>query len=91
MKGTHTEETFEALIEAHLVEHGGYDTVPPTAYDRERAVIADIVVSFVKATQPKAWAKLESHQGASLPDKLVAAACKVMDQRGSLHVLRHGL
>ena len=89
-QGIHTEETFEALIEAHLVEHGGFDTAPPTVYDRERAVIPDILVDFVKATQPKAWVKLEAHQGASLPGKIVAAACKVMDQRGSLAVLRHG-
>ena len=39
MKGIHTEEAFEALIAAHLVEHCGYEAGDPCTYDRERALI----------------------------------------------------
>lgn len=90
MSGVHTEKTFEALIEAHLVEHGGYDAASPAGYDPERAIIPAILTGFVQATQPKAWAKLTAIHGADLPARLVAEACKVMDKRGSLAVLRHG-
>ena len=90
MKGIHTEEKFEALIEAHLVEHGGYDTASPSSYDRERAVIPDIVTAFVQATQPKAWAKLAAIHGDNLGDRLLAEARRVMDKRSALTVLRHG-
>ena len=104
-QGIHTEDTVEKLITSHLVEHGGFEARTSLAetgydpddalanhydYDRDKAIIPSILVSFIQATQPKVWAKLATHQGSALPTKLVAAACKVMDQRGSLHVLRHG-
>ena len=89
-KGIHTEETFEAEIEAHLLAHG-YESASPTAYDRDLALFPQVVLDFVKTTQPKIW----THLAGILKDKLDALflkeLCKVMDQRGSLEVLRHGL
>lgn len=88
--GIHTEEAFEALIEAHLVEHGGYEAGDPTTYDRERAIIPHLVVEFVQATQPKAWEKLRAIHKGNLESVFLAALCQVLDQRGALEVLRHG-
>jgi type I restriction enzyme R subunit len=87
--GIHTEQTFEAEIEAHLLAHG-YESASSNDFDRDMAVFPHLVIDFVKATQPKVWEKL----GAILKDKLDALflkeVCKVMDQRGSLEALRHG-
>ena len=89
-KGIHTEETFEALIEGHLVEHGGYESGSPDAYDRERALLPDTVLAFVQDTQPRVWAQLQAIHKDKLNALFLDALCKVLDQRGSLEVLRHG-
>lgn len=89
MTGIHTEQTFEAEIEAHLLAHG-YESTTPSAFDREKALFPQLVIEFVQTTQPKVWDKL----GTVLKDKLdalfIKEVCKVMDKRGSLEVLRHG-
>ena len=89
-KGIHTEETFEALIEAHLLEHGGYEAASPEAYDRDMALLSETVLAFIQDTQPKVWTKLQATHKDKLDGLLLAALCKVLDQRGSLEVLRHG-
>lgn len=89
-KGIHTEETFEALIEAHLVEHGGYESASPVAYDRDRALLPTITLAFLQATQPKAWAKLQTTLKDKLDTLLLKELCKQLDHYGSLHVLRRG-
>ena len=47
-QGIHTEASFEALVEAHLVNHGGYDAVSPTGYDRELALMPDLLAGFIQ-------------------------------------------
>ncbi|MEM9405159.1 MAG: type I restriction endonuclease [Acidobacteriota bacterium] len=89
-KGTHTEETFEAFIEAHLLEHGGYKAASPDDYDRESALLPAEALGYIEATQPKAWAKLEATHKDKLKPLLLKELVKVLDQRGSLEVLRHG-
>lgn len=88
-QGVHTEEAFEAVIEAHLLGHG-YESAAPDDYDREMALLPETVLAFIKTTQPKTWAKLRGMHKDALGSLLLAALCKVLDQRGSLEVLRHG-
>lgn len=89
MKGIHTEQAFEEEIEAHLLAHG-YESTSTNGFDPNLAIFPNLVIDFVKGTQPKVWEKL----GAILNDKLdvlfIQELCKVMDQRGSLEALRHG-
>jgi type I restriction enzyme, R subunit len=89
-KGVHTEETFESLIEDNLLEHGGYESGSSDAYDRQRALLTDTVLAFVQDSQPKGWSKLEAIHENNLEQLFLDALCKVLDQRGSLDVLRHG-
>ena len=89
-KGIHTEETFETLIEAHLRKHGGYKSESPGSYDPERAILPATVLAFIQSTQPKVWGRLATLHKDRLDGLLLAALCKVLDQRGSLEVLRHG-
>ena len=88
-KGTHTEETFEAEIEAHLLAHG-CESASSNDFDRDKALFADVVIEFIQTTQPKAWDKLRSILKDKLEALLIKELCKVMDKRGSLEVLRHG-
>lgn len=48
------ESAFESNIEAHLLDHG-WSKVAPAGYDRKLGLFPDEVVSFVQASQPKAW------------------------------------
>ena len=83
VQGVHTEATFEA----HLVEHGGYDTQSPEVYDQDRTLLPDTVLAFIQSSQPKVWAKLQASHKDTLDTLLLGA---VLDQRGSLEVLRPG-
>lgn len=54
----HSEAAFETVLEAHLLDHGYTQIV--SGYDRERAIFPDLAIQFIRATQPKGWAKLEA-------------------------------
>ncbi|MEQ8982496.1 MAG: type I restriction endonuclease [Deltaproteobacteria bacterium] len=88
--GIHTEHTFEAEIEAHLLAHG-YEPLSPNTYDRTLALFPQLLIDFVRTTQPKPWAKLEGILKDKLEPLFIQEVVKVMDKRGSLEVLRHGL
>ena len=88
-QGLHTEHTFEAEIEAHLRAHG-YEPAFSHDFDRDLALFPQLVVDFVKTTQPKTWEKLEAILKDNLDALFIKEVCKVMDQRGSLEALRHG-
>ena len=84
----HTEAAFEAVIEAHLLAHG-YTSIS-SGYDRERALFPNVVISFIKTTQPKEWAKLEKLHAEKTTALVLADLTKWLDNYGALHTLRHG-
>ncbi len=86
----HSEEAFEALIELHLLEHGGYVQGDPATFDIDLALVPEDLLAFVRTTQPKAWKKLEGIHGDKLLDTFITAFDKMVAQQGLLHVLRHG-
>ncbi len=86
----HTEEAFEALIEQHLLEHGGYVARAADAFDVERALIVDDLLGYIRDTQPTLWAKQQGIHGARLSTTLLDAFEQASIQRGVLHLLRHG-
>jgi len=85
----HTEQTFEAEIEAHLLAHG-YESATSNDFDRDKALFPQLVVEFVQTTQPKVWEKLKTILKDKLEALLIKEVCKVMDRRGALEALRHG-
>jgi type I restriction enzyme R subunit len=91
MPSAHTEAAFEAYIEQHLLEHGGYRTASPDDYDRKRALLPNELFSFIEATQPKVWQRLHAIHNDKLEEMLLDGLCKALDQQGSLAVIRHGL
>ena len=85
----HSEAAFETVIEAHLLENG-YVPVAPDGFDRERAIFPETVLSFIRETQPKEWARLESLHGDKTGAQVLGDLCKWMDTHGALATLRHG-
>ena len=85
----HTEFAFEAEIESHLLEHG-FVSVSREGFDRERAILPETALAFIRQTQPSDWAKLEALHGAKTSQQVLDDLCKWMDANGSLATLRHG-
>ena len=84
-----SEAAFETVIENHLLANN-YLRVDRNGFDRERAVFPDVVLDFIRETQPNEWAKLESLHGANTAEQIIGDLCKWMDTYGSLATLRHG-
>lgn len=90
MKTTrHTELAFEETVEQGLLATG-YVPVSAEGFDRERAIFPAAVLDFIRETQPKEWAKLESLHGTKTGEQVLTDLCKWMDTYGSLGTLRHG-
>lgn len=83
------EAAFETVIETHILANG-YVIVDRNGFDRERAIFPDIVLDFIRETQPKEWAKLETLHGTRTGEQILSDLCKWMDANGSLATLRHG-
>ena len=61
----YSEAAFETVIETNLLANG-YVAVNRDGFDRERAVFPEVVLAFIRETQPKEWAKLEALHGDSV-------------------------
>ena len=85
-----TEGAFEATIEAHLIEHGGWLKGSSKDFDPKLALSASDFFAFVEATQAGTWAQLTKAHGVGVRAAVLDALVKAMDTRGSLDVIRHG-
>ena len=88
-KGIHTEETLEALIEAHLLENG-YISASPKDYDRELALIPQTLIGFIQETQANKWEELKAFHKDKLESLFITELARMMNKRGSLELLRKG-
>ena len=84
-----SEATFETVIESHLLANG-YTRIAEAGFDRDRAIFPETVLSFIRETQPKEWAKLEALHVEKTGEQILSDLCKWMDTHGSLATLRHG-
>jgi type I restriction enzyme, R subunit len=88
----HREISFENDICEHLATNGWlYQAGDAQGYDRERALFAPDVISWVKASQPKVWEALSKSHGASAESVLLERLRKQMNELGTLAVLRNGI
>ena len=87
----HKEINFETDICDHLASHGWlYAEGDAQAYDRARALFPADVITWIRATQPKAWDTLTRNHGSQVEAMLLDRLRKSLDDRGTLDVLRHG-
>lgn len=86
----HTESTFESAIIEHLTTHGWHlgnasDFSCDLSFDKKA------VLSFIQASQPKEWAKLQTYYKDDTENKFIQRLSKELDLRGMLDVIRHGI
>ncbi|MBE9534184.1 MAG: type I restriction endonuclease subunit R, partial [Proteobacteria bacterium] len=85
----YNESAFETALTETILS-GGYQAISPDTFDRERAIFPDKVLTFISATQTKAWEKLEALHGEKTGERVLHDLCKWMDTHGVLTTLRHG-
>ena len=85
----HGEAAFETVLVDHLLS-AGYVSVEDNLFERERAVFPSVVLAFIKETQPKQWAKLETLHGDRTGERIIHDLCHWLDAHGCLATLRHG-
>jgi type I restriction enzyme R subunit len=88
----HKEIEFENDICNHLAAHGWlYAEGDAKGYDALRALFPADVVAWMQESQPDAWAAIVKAHGANAEVTLLDRLRKLMDDQGTLHVLRVGL
>ena len=84
------EKQFEADIEASLLSPAGGYTNTTDTYDPVMGLYTDTLIQFIKATQPREWARFENTCGSDPVRKFATAFNNACDADGLLSVLRHG-
>lgn len=91
----HTEEAFEQHFVGQLVETQGYierfDTPEIHNYDPELALDKELLINFVKQTQPESWSLMESKFGSKVEDMFCKEVDKKLKGSDILTVLRNGI
>ena len=88
----HKEIEFENDICNHLATNGWlYAEGDAKGYDTPRALFPADVVAWVQESQPDAWAAIVKAHGTNAEVTLLDRLRKLMDDQGTLHVLRVGL
>jgi type I restriction enzyme R subunit len=88
----HHESSFEDEISEHLADHGWlFAPGDVVEYDRPRALFPAGLLAWVQETQLKAWEVLVKSHGPKAGETLLDRLRATLDQRGTLHVLRHGI
>jgi type I restriction enzyme R subunit len=70
---------------------GGYHKRGYDEYDRGLCLLPRDVIDFILATQPREWAKLTQHHGASVKEQFLRRLAGEIERRGALDVLRQGV
>ncbi|MDG3014145.1 type I restriction endonuclease subunit R [Speluncibacter jeojiensis] len=92
MAGQHTEQAFEATIERYLLDHG-WEKGDSASYRVDLGFDGYELLTFVHASQPDAWEKLEQHHGSTelAQRALYRRVAAELDSRGTLDVIRKGV
>jgi len=94
---SHTKDSVhkELALQEHLISRlvGGQDYIErtPEDYDRGLAIDRELVLRFVKTTQPKEWAKLEAQYSTSADAEFFKNLEKQLKARSTLDVFRTGI
>lgn len=83
-----TEKKFEEHIEAHL-NSIGFSSAHFDSYDRSLCLLRDQVISFIRATQPEEWGRLEQIYDVDTENKVIARIHSEIASRGIIDVLRN--
>lgn len=85
-----TEKRFESDIESALLSPASGYTKGTDTYDPELGLYVDTLIDFIRATQPKEWARFERQNEVNPVRKFCLAFNAACDADGLVSVLRHG-
>lgn len=93
MPGLHTEkvlqnEMVEELLARGWVQGTGYKS--QGTYDLKRALYPEDVLTWIKTTEPDAYAKVQAMHNGDTDEKLLNRLVEVIEKYGTIHVLRKG-
>ncbi|RLA84880.1 MAG: type I restriction endonuclease subunit R [Epsilonproteobacteria bacterium] len=86
----HKERQFQIEIVKHLTDNN-YQEGDASRYDKELALYPEDIITYIKATQPDAYEKMNKREGAKTDEVLCKHIAKEMDKQGSLYYLRNDL
>jgi type I restriction enzyme, R subunit len=86
-----TEKTFEENIESSLVESGGFIKGDKESYQADLALDVELLLQFIKTSQPDEWQQLLGIHGQDVQEKFIARLTKELENKGMLQVLRYGI
>ena len=87
----HNEETLEIHVVTQLTSKQGYRERSDSDYNVELALDTELVLEFVRTTQPDVWRGLETKLGAKAGEMLCKEIDRTLKSQGTLHVLRKGV
>lgn len=87
----HTEEAFEQHLVEQLVSLQGYVERSDANYDPELALDKELLVNFVKRTQPETWALMESKFGSKVEESFCKEVDRVLKNNDVVKALRDGI
>ncbi len=85
------ERRYEQDIETAFVSERGFERIHRSEYDAERALFPDVLIRFLKSTQPKEWGRYEKYYGPNSKDKLCRRINSAVEASGMLWVLKNGI
>lgn len=87
------EERFERDIETVLTSTGGWQSVrfQDSNYDPKKGLDPNILIKFVKETQPKQWERYLKIYREDAESKFIKRFNEEVKTHGLLHVLRKGI
>jgi len=74
-----------------LAEKNHYLLRKPEDYDKSIFLDTEVLLNFIKFSQPKEWKKLEEQYGDDAEAKFLKRVSDEIDRRGTLDVLRNGV
>lgn len=82
---------FEEFIESHLLDVHSYIKRSPQDYDKDLCLDRELVLQFVKGSQPDQWQSLVEQYGDETEEKFFQRLASEIKERGLLDVLRVGI
>ncbi len=87
----HTEEAFEQHFVSQLVGQQSYLERQDSNYDKDLALDKDLLIEFIKKTQPETWHVLEGKLGSKAAEMLCKEIDRVLKKKDVLSVLKEGV
>lgn len=87
----HTEEAFEQHFVSQLVGQQSYLERQDSNYDKDLALDKDLLIKFIKKTQPETWHVLEGKLGSKAAEMLCKEIDRVLKKKDVLSVLKEGV